>query len=293
MTASLPCSVQWSDPTLPVWGTAPRAAFWVALEQNGAWSARAWTQSSLDPEVGAAIEQACLDHGGRGVLVRDPVAHAETQGAERRVFVAGGLDATPWLLTGTVGDPEQLIGLPWDQLASGSAGEVAATLGWLAPQPAGVLLVCGNGRRDACCARTGGPLARLLSQEHPGRVWESSHLGGHRFAPTALVLPTGQALGRVSPMLGGRALASAASGRALAAGPEHDRGRSWLGPADQVVDAFVRWQGGGDPAQVTLERVQTRAMAESCGAPMEPAWVWHARWAGSRDQLGSATGSPR
>lgn len=278
--AGPPCSVQWSSPSLPVWGTAPRASFWVALEQNGPWGARAWTESLLDPGLGAELERASLDHGGRGVLIRDPITHAGTGEGERRVLVAGDLAASPWLLAGQVADPGQVLDLPWDRLAAGSAREVASTVGWLAPRPAGVLLVCGNGRRDACCARTGGPLARLLRQQHPGQVWESSHLGGHRFAPTGLVLPTGQVLGRLSPSLGGRALAAAASGRVVAAGPEHDRGRSWLPAPDQVADAFVRWQGGGDPDQVAVERLPTASLAESCGAAPEPSWVWNARWGG-------------
>jgi hypothetical protein len=51
-------------------------------------------------------------------------------------------------------------------------------------------LVCSHGRRDACCGMHGTRLANRLSL--PGiRVWRTSHTGGHRFAPTAMVLPEG------------------------------------------------------------------------------------------------------
>ncbi|MEX5634210.1 sucrase ferredoxin [Parafrankia sp. FMc2] len=56
------------------------------------------------------------------------------------------------------------------------------------------VLVCGHGRRDACCGRLGAGLAVRLAAGTPGpgvNLWRTSHLGGHRFAPVALVLPEG------------------------------------------------------------------------------------------------------
>jgi len=66
------------------------------------------------------------------------------------------------------------------------------------------LLVCTHGRRDTCCGSRGTELfAELLEAlapapgspgmgrgQHPRmRLWRTSHTGGHRFAPTAVVLP--------------------------------------------------------------------------------------------------------
>jgi hypothetical protein len=65
------------------------------------------------------------------------------------------------------------------------------------PLPDGVLdvQICAHGRRDRCCGSLGTRLAtRLLAQdstEHRIRIWRTSHTGGHRFAPTAIVLPQG------------------------------------------------------------------------------------------------------
>jgi hypothetical protein len=58
-------------------------------------------------------------------------------------------------------------------------------------------LVCTNGKRDACCAKDGLPVARALAARLPGRVWECSHLGGHRFAANVLLLPAGLCFGRL------------------------------------------------------------------------------------------------
>ena len=54
------------------------------------------------------------------------------------------------------------------------------------------VLVCTHGRRDACCGTLGTRLALDMRGLGAGaRVWRTSHTGGHRFAPTALLLPEG------------------------------------------------------------------------------------------------------
>jgi hypothetical protein len=53
------------------------------------------------------------------------------------------------------------------------------------------VLVCTHGRRDACCGTLGTRLAFGLRDVAGVRVWRTSHTGGHRFAPTALLLPEG------------------------------------------------------------------------------------------------------
>jgi hypothetical protein len=56
------------------------------------------------------------------------------------------------------------------------------------------VLVCTHGRRDACCGTLGTRLAVALPGLGAGvHVWRTSHTGGHRFAPTALLLPEGTA----------------------------------------------------------------------------------------------------
>jgi hypothetical protein len=64
--------------------------------------------------------------------------------------------------------------------------------------PAVDVLVCTHGTRDSCCGRRGASLAAELGAD--GRLagtnlWRTSHMGGHRFAPTFTVLPQGTAWG--------------------------------------------------------------------------------------------------
>jgi hypothetical protein len=57
------------------------------------------------------------------------------------------------------------------------------------------VLVCTHGRRDTCCGARGmellGSLAGVPTLVRPGvGLWRTSHTGGHRFAPTAIALPS-------------------------------------------------------------------------------------------------------
>jgi hypothetical protein len=58
-------------------------------------------------------------------------------------------------------------------------------------------LVCAHARRDRCCGRFGAPLARELAERYPERVWETTHLGGHKHAANLALLPHGLYYGPV------------------------------------------------------------------------------------------------
>ncbi len=60
------------------------------------------------------------------------------------------------------------------------------------------LLVCTHGSRDRCCGRLGTILHRSSCTRWPDvEVRRVSHTGGHRFAPTAILLPSGTAWGHL------------------------------------------------------------------------------------------------
>ncbi len=66
------------------------------------------------------------------------------------------------------------------------------------------ILVCTHGGRDACCGKFGYPIYETLrykyTAEYSGlRVWRTSHIGGHRFAPTLIDLPNGHYWGHLEP----------------------------------------------------------------------------------------------
>jgi hypothetical protein len=67
--------------------------------------------------------------------------------------------------------------------------------------PSRDILVCTHGSRDRCCSRFGAPIyhqARKLMAEmglENTRIWQASHIGGHRMAPTAIDFPTARYYG--------------------------------------------------------------------------------------------------
>lgn len=63
-------------------------------------------------------------------------------------------------------------------------------------------LVCTHGAIDACCAKFGYPIYKMLklmadNPEHNMRVWRCTHFGGHRFAPTMVEMPAGRYWGHL------------------------------------------------------------------------------------------------
>ncbi|MGH3444668.1 MAG: sucrase ferredoxin [Nocardioidaceae bacterium] len=237
-------------------GTSPHASAWVCLEQTGPWGAKAFTASHLDPDLGRAIEAAAADHGVRPALVRRPGPHPDARPAgatrdPRRVLVACTRPGRSWVLAGQLPGPVDLLALDWAALARGDADAVRRSLPALRPEHEAHLLVCTNGRRDVCCAVKGRPLALALADRHPGTVWETTHTSGHRFAPTAVLLPAGTLHGRLD-VAGAEVLLHAAARRqTVLAG---SRGRStWTAPG-QVAELAVReWTGelGLDALTVT------------------------------------------
>lgn len=88
-------------------------------------------------------------------------------------------------LAAAAGDDPSLVG---DVAAGATPGATA-----IRPHDRHVL-VCTHGRRDACCGTSGTRLSLALPGLGAGvHVWRTSHTGGHRFAPTALLLPEGTA----------------------------------------------------------------------------------------------------
>ncbi len=248
------CSQQWRASSHPAAGTAPVARFWVAVEQPGAWGRSALTQSGLDPVLGARLEQAVDAAGGRAVLVRRPEVRATERSGLRSVFIAGNLLRAPWL--GRRDVPEGELDGVLDELI-GYLPELADATrppDGFRPAPP-VLLLCTNGKRDRCCAIQTRPIAEAAAREAgAGRVWESSHLNGHRFAPTGVVLPTAQMFGWLTESLAVEALTQAESGRLLLPGERHERGRSALPRGVQAVDVALRTAiGESDPTALSFE----------------------------------------
>lgn len=283
------CSVSWQRADLPAWGTATHADIVVAMEQNGPWGRSAATQSHLDPDLGARLDAHVRALGGRLLLVRRPGRHAGgDERPVRRCFVAR-TGPSGWMVTADLRDPVDLLELT-PQTVDHAEAVAQAIDGAIGTAP--VLLVCTNGRRDACCAGRGRPLAQAAAALHPEQAWEVTHTGGHRFAPTAILLPWGRMLARLNPALADQVLAHARHGRLAieVLGPRHDRGGMHLTPHEQAAEAFLREAWGAVDlttplptmrGQVTVEVVTGPPLPVSCGRQPEPSTWFVPAWSSS------------
>ncbi|WP_307795431.1 sucrase ferredoxin [Actinacidiphila acididurans] len=236
-----PCSRASSELAEPLAGTAAVARTWLLVEQPGPWGAKALTASHLDPETGRALDRAADGTGVRVALIRRPGRHADLHRPGRhRVIVAHTAPGATWMRTAEVADPAELTALDFAALGAGSHGGFGDAH---AGPP--VIAVCTNGKRDRCCALYGRPLAAELASSGGLDVWEITHLGGHRFAPTVVVLPYGYAYGRVDSGHAKDVVEAARSGRIL---PYGCRGRSAWDRPGQAADLAVRAMAGEDRA---------------------------------------------
>jgi hypothetical protein len=180
-----------------------------------------------------------------------------------------------------------------------------ATAGEVVEHP--LVLVCGHGSRDRCCALRGTEVFASLSKRlGDDELWISSHQGGHRFAANVLVLPTGLQLGRVETDEAPFVVARALAGRIEL---DRYRGRTCYDAAVQAAEIAVRRTANLDGvADIGLEAAAPRdvtfrardglrysaavdeatgpVVPASCGADPEPQRAFRARVTVAADRRG-------
>lgn len=249
----------------PLAGTATAATTWLLLEQPGPWGAEALTASHLAPAVGRALERAVKDTGVRVALIRRPGRHADCHTHPRqRVFVTHTRPGRSWIRTATLTEPERLLALDFGALGAGDLGglhPVATGPGqaWEKYTGAPLVLVCTNGKRDRCCAILGRPLAAELTASGAHGTWEITHIGGHRFSPTLMVLPHGYVYGRATAQSVQEVLDALREGRVVTEGC---RGRStWERPGQAAELAIRELTGEAGADALTVLRTEGAAPA--------------------------------
>jgi hypothetical protein len=166
---------------------------YLLVEYPGPWARKALEQSRLPEPIRTELSARAASAGVRVQLIRRHRRPAPREGF--RIFAVYADPKRPWAETAVLDKPEMLLDLDLEAVAAGRSPG-------LEPHADPLLLVCTNGRRDACCAELGRPLVAALDEAWPGETWETTHLGGHRFAGAMLALPSGLSYGRVSAEAG-------------------------------------------------------------------------------------------
>ena len=191
--------------------SAPEASrAWLLIGHPGPWPAEA-----VDAGLPARLRELVASADELGVrvqLIRRPGRRRGLEAdASWTVFAGWTAGDEPWLRRGPAVDVD---------VRALAAGDPA---GFGTPVTEPLYLVCAHGRRNVCCARFGGPLAQALAARYPSQVWETTHVGGHRFAANLVILPHGLYYGPVDAARAVEAIDAYARGTIV---PERYRGRA-------------------------------------------------------------------
>lgn len=168
-------------------GTAVSAPVWVLLEYRQLWQARATEENTLPASVKKWLKEQLGMVNGRLQFIR------QTPYQQRyRCFVAVPDAHFPRLYRFDFAEYEELLNIDLTAIVSGKTQYTP----YLIANP--LFLVCTNGKRDRCCAKFGTALYQAFSEVAGTAVWQTTHLGGHRFAPTLMSFPEGVCYGQFS-----------------------------------------------------------------------------------------------
>jgi hypothetical protein len=215
-------------------GTAPVGTTrWLLVEHPGPWPIK---PAQLSPVL-ARAEAA----GIRVQLIRRPTRRRRA--SPHQVYLVNARE-------------QWIEGREIDDLAGLGALDVERFAGFGARVDGPLYLVCTHGKRDACCAEFGRPVAAAVARDHAG-TWETTHLGGDRFAANVVCFPDGLYFGRLDPVSGPTVAAAYARGEVVL---PHFRGRAGTPDTVQVAEHHVRLLAGAHGiGDVTVEEVTAEA----------------------------------
>jgi hypothetical protein len=246
--ANIPCSTASLEAGEVLFGTAPRVDTYFLLEYSGMWEAKALEQSSLPEAVKAYLGSLLKKFPfTRLLLVKSTTSH---QGSGISFWVDSVRESNPVLYEFHLQAYQDLLELDVPAVLDGSLQYQANR------RQSPLFLVCANGRRDACCARLGTPVFLELQKQAGAYAWESTHMGGHRFAANLLYLPYGILYGRVEPSDVSSIMEATRHNRVAL---EHYRGRSCYDEAVQAADYYLRQVTGA----LELDAFRLQAVQET------------------------------
>lgn len=207
-------------------GTALFGKVWFLLEYTQPWHAQAPSDNDLPQPIQAWLTEQSTLVNGHLQFIKQP--RGERTGWA--FFVACFADVGSRVYRFDLDSYDELLQLDLPAIVAGEAQYAAALTDALQ------FLVCSHGKRDVCCALHGVALLRVLAAAGTA-VWETTHLGGHRFAPLLLTLPDGLSYGRLSPEDVPQLLTHVKNRTVW---PEKLRGRSCYQPVEQVAEHCLR-----------------------------------------------------
>ena len=223
----------------PTYGTAVQVDVWICLEYRAPWQAKALDDNVLAPPVKDWLQETVAQLAAVGIKARPQFIKRASRGedAPLHLFIVRNepVGSVVWQFNAV--DYEPFLDLDVLTLLQDEEGFEHH----LRDEP--LYLICTNGKRDRCCASFGMPVFRRFAELAPEDAWQTTHLGGHRFAATLQVFPDGVCYGRVTPDEVEEIIAAQKAQRIVA---RRLRGRTAFPAEAQAAEYFLRRETGLD-----------------------------------------------
>jgi hypothetical protein len=214
-------------------GTASTGAVWFLLEYPHGWGRHALEDSVLSSNV----KQFFAETVAR--VARSRVLLIKTDRGRRdramNLFVVRCRERSPRIVRLQLEKYDDLTVLDLGAIVAGTdlQGGVVTD--------APLFLVCTHGRRDKCCAKFGIPVYNALRASEGDAVWQSSHVGGDRFAANLVCFPHGLFYAHLTDTEGKRVASEYRAGRMVL---DKFRGRACYAHHVQAAEFFTRTETG-------------------------------------------------
>jgi hypothetical protein len=184
-------------------GSASTYDGYILLELAPPWPADLWARAPLPRELPALLERGRARGDVVKALTFAPDAEWSRAGHTRVFWYRRPTEPCAALHKTEYVVPHALV----DDLLAALFEQPAEQARFAAYQQATghvrELMVCTQGSIDPCCGKWGYQIYEMLragpaAGQGPLRVWRTSMLGGHRFAPTMIDLPEGRYWGRLT-----------------------------------------------------------------------------------------------
>jgi hypothetical protein len=173
----------------PFFGTAPRVDTWLLLEYTGTWGVNAIEESTLPATVKNWIANA---HSRYPFFRTQFIRQHIRPNKAITCFIAITREDRQAIYHFQFESYTDLLALDLPALITGNSFYNT----YLFERP--LFLVCTHGKHDLCCAKFGIPIYSELLKQAGALAWQTSHLGGDKFAANLLCLPTSLYYGHVT-----------------------------------------------------------------------------------------------
>lgn len=177
------CSEISLDSKEQLFGTSPRVNFWILIEYCSEWDENVLKSIDISHEVKLKLSELLLSNDYTRLQW---IKNNEQRNEKLSFYLIESTESSKSVYKKTLTGYEDILRLNLNNIVTNSNRSETP-----------LILVCTHNSYDACCGKLGNEVFQYIFAESGFEVWQTTHLGGHRFAANILFLPNGIYYGRV------------------------------------------------------------------------------------------------